>query len=144
MEDLGTLPGDTRSYARDLNDRGDIVGYSRNDEGVPLAVIWTKERGIEDLGNFGGENIYAFARHINNRGQVVCIGDLSFESFVWSRKCGLQKLQDHVNPKYFASGTGINERGQIAGTFCILATGHCRAALMTPIREGTSTADDDE
>ena len=40
IQDLGTLPSDVSSFAKGINDRGDVVGYSRGSGGTH-AVLWT-------------------------------------------------------------------------------------------------------
>ena len=40
MHNLGTLTGDNRSWASDINESGDIVGYSDRVDGFATAVIW--------------------------------------------------------------------------------------------------------
>jgi probable HAF family extracellular repeat protein len=49
-DDIGTLGG-TQAYARDLNNQGEIVGYSSPPNGTPdHAFIWSARDGIADLG----------------------------------------------------------------------------------------------
>jgi uncharacterized membrane protein len=40
IQDLGMLPGDANSYAKSINDRGQILGASEDPEGDMRAVIW--------------------------------------------------------------------------------------------------------
>ena len=44
---LPLLPGDDHSAATDINDRGQIVGYSRNPTGTTRAVLWEDGTAIE-------------------------------------------------------------------------------------------------
>ncbi len=41
MHDLGTLPGDRSSAATGIDNRGRVVGWSRDDRGTSHAVLWT-------------------------------------------------------------------------------------------------------
>ncbi|MCZ6835195.1 MAG: hypothetical protein O7G85_05410 [Planctomycetota bacterium] len=70
--DLGTLPGHEKSYATDLNDAEQIVGYSRGDNGNE-AVLWQDGQmyRLVDLLEppLGLGNTIAHA--INNRGQII-------------------------------------------------------------------------
>ncbi len=66
--DLGTLGGENSS-ARDINDRGTIVGYSETASGETKAFIWRPLLGMQSLGTLGGQNSKAFA--INADGLIV-------------------------------------------------------------------------
>ena len=67
MIDLGTLGG-LASYARGVNERGQVVGHSHTASGDTHAFLW--EKGVlTDLGTLGGS--YSNARAINSRGQIV-------------------------------------------------------------------------
>jgi probable HAF family extracellular repeat protein len=77
MHDLGTLPGDVRSGAQDVNGRGVIVGYSGDRGGVSRAVMWPARTTILDLNTLlpadsGWQLWTAYA--INDRGQVAGMG----------------------------------------------------------------------
>ena len=79
MIDLGTLPGGTSSYARDINDLGQVVGYSNSH-----AFLWEdlNANGLSDpgemidLGTLGGDFSQAYG--INNLGQIVGVSSPSF------------------------------------------------------------------
>lgn len=90
MQDLGslppmqypnpalTLPPGQYSEALDVNMRGQVVGASRNPMGG-RAFLWTKQTGMEDLNSIipaGLNVVLAAALHINNRGQIVCMGGI--------------------------------------------------------------------
>src|SRR5215813_10448353 len=66
---LGTFGGST-SFARGINDAGQVVGFSEKTGNTPThAFLWTASAGMVDLGTLGGSDSQAQA--INNAGQVV-------------------------------------------------------------------------
>lgn len=111
--DLGTLGGRSAS-AYDINDRGQIVGVSRNAEGYRRAFLW--ERGeMRDLGTLGGTQSWAFG--INNRGQVVGVAfteDGVEHAFLWHRgimqNLGVVEWRDPDS-----RAEAVNNRGQVVG-----------------------------
>lgn len=75
---LGTLGGaEPRSSALDINDRGQVIGYSRADSYAQVVdFIWDREHGmraLEDMIDFSRRGDYARIRitALNNRGQIV-------------------------------------------------------------------------
>ncbi|MDX1591906.1 MAG: hypothetical protein R3283_08085 [Balneolaceae bacterium] len=64
---IGTLGGDW-STAWDINDYGQIVGYSSVSAGISKAFIWTEEFGMKELPDFGGNSL---ARSMNDDGEVI-------------------------------------------------------------------------
>jgi probable HAF family extracellular repeat protein len=67
MLSLGTLGGDW-STAWDINDSGQVVGYSSIGDGESRAFFWDDENGMVELPTFGGNTL---ARAINNEGEIV-------------------------------------------------------------------------
>src|SRR4051794_27060158 len=66
---LDTLGGNY-SYANDINDRGQVVGWSATAEGLDHAFITGPNgKGMRDLGTLSGD--ISFAMSINNAGRVV-------------------------------------------------------------------------
>ena len=78
------LDGYYISAASGINNSGQVVGSSKDINGVTTAYIWDSINGMVSLGDLGGGSSTASA--INNRGQVVGTsinsnGDA--EAFVW-------------------------------------------------------------
>jgi len=76
--DLGTLGGRS-SAATDVNNRGEIVGWSLVTADQLHAFVWKRGRML-DLGTLGGPTSYATA--INDRGDVVGYSSLPGGAFV--------------------------------------------------------------
>ena len=79
IEPLGTLGGD-ESYANDINDHGQIVGWFKDQEQNKKAFISTVVNGnrvITDLGTLPN-GTQSEAKAINNNGQIVGISDIKY------------------------------------------------------------------
>ena len=114
MTDLGTLPGDFFSLARDINKHAQVVGHSDVTGSPPLnAVLW--ERGeVIPLGTLGGSA--GFAVRINERGQIVGgartpNGEL--HAFLWDN--GAMSDLGTLPGETFSIAKAINKHGQVAG-----------------------------
>lgn len=76
ITDLGVLPGDVSSFAFGVNDRGQVVGNSCNDNGSCRAFIWENGR-MSDLNTIidgdsqGSSYELGNAEGINDRGEIV-------------------------------------------------------------------------
>ena len=99
----------------DINDHGEIVGSSSNNNGGWIAYL-SNSTGLIDLGKLQGD-AWASPCAINNSGQVV--GDSARDGayvrpFIWDRINGMRQL---AIPEGFVQGCayGINDSGIVAG-----------------------------
>jgi probable HAF family extracellular repeat protein len=118
VQDLGTLGGNS-SLALDVNERGDIVGYSDTAEGTIHAFLWTSGQLI-DLGP-EPETEYSTAEIVNNRGQILgSVGPLGEQSrpTMWYR--GDSVLVEDLYPdlgQFDVNPYDVNEPGTIVGSY---------------------------
>ena len=112
--DLGTLGGES-SVATDMNDKGQIVGWSHLGGGSAAnrAFIW--EDGVmTDLGTLGGSSAKAWG--INKHGQVVgssMRADGSTGAFLWEK--GTMIDLGTLSGGVFSSAAAINDHGDVVG-----------------------------
>jgi probable HAF family extracellular repeat protein len=119
MLDVGSLGGTLALGAGivPLNDRGVMTGFSTlAGDATSHPFVWTKSKGMQDLGTLGGDN--GSADSINNAGMIVGVADLpgslSHDAFLWTKKTGMKDLgtQDGDPCSHALS---INSSGQIVG-----------------------------
>ncbi|WP_409269114.1 hypothetical protein [Massilia sp. BHUDP2] len=140
LVDIGSLNGRT-TQVTDLNDAGQVVGAGFiRDVGTPEApgeiyhaFIWSRARGMRDLGTLGGDG-YSNANAINNLGQVVgnaYAPDGRLHAFLWSPREGMRDLGLlGSRPDSASAASGINEAGEVTGA-ATLNNGNYHAFLWT-------------
>lgn len=149
---LALLPGGNNSYALDMNDRGQVVGFSDTDvydldcaaaktAGFRFqAAIWEPNGSVRQLAPLDGDTV-AYAFGINNGGQVVgnsgvCANSTPppypsvYHAVLWERDGTPIDLGSSSGP---AGASAINELGDVSGTE-LAADGSPQAFLWTPER----------
>lgn len=154
---LALLPGGKNSYALDMNDLGQTVGFSDTDvydigcagaiPNVPFrstagfrfqAVIWGASGNVQPLTPLDGDTVAA-ALGINNRGQVVGNSGLCVNlapppyvsidhAVLWERNGTPVDVGSGLGGP--AGASAINDRGDVSGTY--LGADGPQAFLWTP------------
>jgi probable HAF family extracellular repeat protein len=128
MQDLGDLGGGV-SYARAMNDLGQVVGGTWNDDYSTRAFFWSPGGGMVDLGTLGGESSEAWA--VNSRGQVVGWSSNpsgGVRAFLWTATGGIVDLGTLGGES--SEARSINDQGQVVG-LSTTASGDWHAFLWT-------------
>lgn len=127
MTDLGTLGGNNGG-ARDMNDRGIVVGGASSATGQPTAFVYRRD-GMEAIDG----TMQSTAIALNNRGQVVGSAEGRYGWLVDEHGVTwLGELASVASQGYRRfEPTGINDRGWIVGT-ATNAEGNLRAVLLVP------------
>lgn len=113
--DLDPLPGFPLSFTRGINNRGDVVGYSEEEESSSFhATLWPHSGGTAiDLGPSVISNTSANA--INDAGQAT--GDLGCcRSFLWTKKTGMVDIGPPPAGIQFYEASAISEDGTVVGS----------------------------
>lgn len=142
---IPNLGGVTWHTPMDINDQGDVVGFSNPPgPGDPIgdfiahAFLWLSgSSSALDLGTLDNDPLSeAFA--INMQGQIVGVsfgGSFGSRGFLYENG-QLKKLNDVLgngNGDVFLSGQDINDKGQITGRVRDAATGQTVTFVATPI-----------
>jgi len=146
--DLGSLgAGTTFNTSASLNDLGQVVGGANTPGNKTIhTFLWTKERGIRDLGTLGTDvaSIPGGMGGINNKGQVVgesCDANPltaqtppNCRAYLWQvgKMLDLNSLVQAASPLSLNIGFGINDAGEIAGYGTVKGTGDIHGFLLLP------------
>ena len=131
IQDLGTLPGDTDSYAWDVNDTGTVVGWSISSTGINTAFRWHPNTGMVALPDLGG-NTRAVA--IANNGDIA---GTSIDAAGNSHAVRWRAIDDAIEDLgtlggCCSAGSGINTAGTVVGWSDVSRRGNQRAFLADP------------
>jgi probable HAF family extracellular repeat protein len=138
--DLGNLGGDGYGFgniALNLNSKGEVVGNSDlPGDTTNHAFLWTKEKGMQDLGTLPGDFLSA-GLDINDRTEVVGVSlDSSFNlrAYLWrnGHMTDLNSLIPADSPLALLLACSINSKGEIIGLAMQKSNGEFHAFLATP------------
>ena len=147
ITEIPNLGGVTWHTPMDINDNGDVVGFSNppgpgdpQGDFIARAFLWTSGATTAiDLGSLDGDPL-AEAFAINAHGQIVGVsfgGSFGSRGFLFENG-QLKKLNDVLgtgNGDVFLSGQDINDKGQITGRVRDAATGQTMMFVATPLEE---------
>ena len=88
---------------------------SETSTGENHPFLWTKDKGMIDLGSLGGNNGYPM--DINNNSEVVGASSLSSgeqHAFLWTESAGIQDL--NIPGDTWSVAKAINDSGKVVGT----------------------------
>ena len=140
--EVPNLGGTSWHTPMDINDHGDVVGFSNPDEPgdetgefISRAFYWPYGAAeAEDLGTLEGD-AFSEAFAINSRRQVVGVSfAATARAFIWEGEemIDLNKLVD-IEPDVLLSAQDINDAGQITGRVLDAATGEVLAFIANPV-----------
>ena len=114
--DLATLPEGSLSWAYDINDSGQIVGFSGTEDGIDNHACLWQDGTITDLGTLGGG--WSVAYGINDSGQIVGSSDKPSDQFracLWQDGTITELVMLPGPEDECSEAIGINNSGQIVG-----------------------------
>ena len=139
---IGDLGGDAWHTPMDIDDAGDVVGFS-NPRGVvgidfnPHAFLWTKATGIQDLKTLPGDD-NSQALGVNSSHQVVGVSSGALNrAFLWENGL-MQDLNGLVGagfPDLLIVAQHINEDGVIVGRALLHGTSIQVPFVATPVSQ---------
>jgi probable HAF family extracellular repeat protein len=138
--DLGTLGSATFTVPAAINDQGEVVGASKIADGTVHPFYWTRERGMQDLGEPEGALATGIpcCHTINNRGEIVgfSLSANGPHAYLWKHGqiIDLNSAIPADSGWTLMFSESINDRGQIAG-WGVNPGGAVHGFLLTPMEE---------
>jgi probable HAF family extracellular repeat protein len=137
MEDLGTLPETTDSFAEDVNDRGQIVGGAIDERGL-LQGFFSNGRTLTRVGTLGG--LQSRLSGINDRGVAVGSAETGTPEMPTGTRAVMFRRGKLNDLGMIAGATAseawdINERGEAVGSSWGLDNVTSNASLFRPTGE---------
>jgi probable HAF family extracellular repeat protein len=130
LTDLGTLGG-RNTQGRDINDAGQVVGWSQTADGQQHAFLW-ENGAMVDLAPLAGE--FSSAVAINDRGQILLKSSDAAENRNLLYENGQVIDLGNFGAGY-AVGNDLNNQGEIVGWLSTTGGG-MRAFLARPTAAG--------
>lgn len=114
VTDLGVFSGGSQSYAYDINESGEVVGFSTSSDGA-RGFIWDSINGMRNLGALRNDPS-SFALGINDGSAVAGYSGsgLMRTGFDWTLPTGLHDLGTYGDDE-ISLGIDINNTGQVVG-----------------------------
>ncbi len=140
--ELTPLTGDNFSVGVEINNSGQVVGWSSIDHDSPYLdkhlVLWDQSGNVVDMGGellFEGTSVF-----MNDSAQIAGTfkleGDDGFNSYLWEEETGFVLVQDLLEDGsswQVSRLWGINDQGQMIAT--AIFEGEYHAVLLTPVPE---------
>lgn len=138
--DFAVAPDASYTEVAATNNRGDIIGNSRNAlfSGSTLPYVVKRNGEFQFLTEVHA-GIDGQARSINDRRQIIAWIDLGSgsDTYLWDPKNGLRALNDLLSPSLqglVAGASDINNWGWMSGGVYDPTTGERRAVMFVPVR----------
>ncbi|HEU4799832.1 MAG TPA: hypothetical protein VFS94_04315 [Gemmatimonadales bacterium] len=145
VTEIGNLGGTTWHTPMDINEHGDVVGFSNpagpgdpEGEFIAQAFLWSPQGGTTPLGTLEGD-LFSQAHAVNDSGVVVGVsfgGASGSRAFLWADGA-IHDFNDLVGgfPGVFQSAQDINDRGQVTGRVMLNETGEVVTFVATPVEQ---------
>jgi len=125
--DLGNQPGWTWSYAQDINESGQVVGYAYNSQFKHKAVLWSGGS-ITALTPLSPAPQYSAAYGLNDTGTIVgTLNDSPYRAVKWTD--GTPSNIGFLAGASDSAPADVNNAGQVVGSSTLSGTGYSRATL---------------
>lgn len=114
VTDLGVFSGGNESYAYDVNESGEVVGFSMSSDGA-RGFIWDSVNGMQNLGALRNDPS-SFALGINDSSLVAGFSGSGVmrTGFDWAQPTGLHDLGTYGSDD-ISLGMDINNSGRVVG-----------------------------